>query len=152
MQDDKQATTSKTNNNNNNNNNLDALKNLETLSLDTIETLRQLNIMLDNYDPASEQNWFNQINRLCSLYHKIQQVSAHASASNNTLMLPWEAIECVDALKSPDLYLQDMQKKHIEQAQLNKGRTEAIVQLKDTLEEEVKKQLPNLPSVWNNNS
>lgn len=116
------------------------LKKLEGNILEIVETLRQLSIMIENYQsgPETEQNWFYQLSNLVSLYQKSGALGGYES-----VMLPRQALQCADVEQSPDLFLKETHRITEEKKQLNKGRTEIISQLQASLEEELRKQFPD---------
>lgn len=111
---------------------------------DSIECLRQVGIILENYSgPANEECYFDKINEVVSHYGRL-----YAMRDAATDRVPIRMIEeYLDKGLNPELYTKHQLKLADELFQHNKGRVDSLKLLHDHVQREVERRLGPAPVV-----
>jgi hypothetical protein len=95
----------------------DALEQLERGLLETINTLSELNVMVENFDTGSEHNWFNKLNTLLDNYRNVKDIGRAYD-----VVLPQQVVDHVDNGTSPTQFMSVVQQAAVENYDLTNGR------------------------------
>lgn len=78
---------------------------IEEEVVETIETLRQLCICIENYQNETEPHYFELLTRLSSQYKTLQQLQDPLLQAE----IPFEVLELVDQEQNPDQFVEKLE-------------------------------------------
>ncbi|KAF0977128.1 hypothetical protein FDP41_003781 [Naegleria fowleri] len=120
------------------------LEALENNTLDIIDNLNQLSIMIEKYDSKeTKPHWFEMIEKLDQQYTDLLSL-CHSNATMPLMQeqYPYELLQVIDKNESPDQYLQTVKKKSQQRIEYANGKKSAVDQLRNVLREELEKHFP----------
>jgi len=105
-----------------------------------IETMRQVGIMVSDFQPGSQDNLNDKINNLVADMQEIDR----CKQSVQDVEVPLEIFQYVDQGKNPELYTEDCLKRTLSKNEEVKAKIEAYKSFSSALSEEMMKEFPGL--------
>ncbi|KAL9642252.1 hypothetical protein ABK040_007252 [Willaertia magna] len=124
---------------------------IENKSLNIIDSLNQLSIMIENYaGEETEEHWFGGIENLQLQYKQLLDL-CHENMNNPLLteQYPYKLLEHIDGNLSPDQYLHTVRQEAQKQCEVANGKKVAITELREVVKSEVERNFPNVDDETN---
>ncbi|KAL0479008.1 mediator of RNA polymerase II transcription subunit 10b [Acrasis kona] len=109
-----------------------SLEQLERGILDTVNTLSELNIMIENFTSDSEATWFFKLNKLVENYNAVKNVGRAYDVP-----IPPQVIDHIDNGTSPSQFMSTVQQSAIERCDVMNGRNDVFQVLLDSIKQEI---------------
>ncbi|ORX85120.1 hypothetical protein BCR32DRAFT_265871 [Anaeromyces robustus] len=115
----------------------DPLELLENKTMELINTLYNLNVIVYDFQPSSTQVLHNKINEVVEELKDLDDIK-----ENIDIKIPQELLDDIEQGKNPDIFTNNLIKATVSQNQNTNGKIEAMKLLSNTLQKNIQNILP----------
>mmetsp|Transcript_26583 Transcript_26583/g.43519 ORF Transcript_26583/g.43519 Transcript_26583/m.43519 type:complete len:139 (-) Transcript_26583:788-1204(-) len=105
---------------------------------DTIESLRQISILVEGFRSESQEPLLLKLNALVERFQSLERL-----ANESTVQVPLEVLSYVDDGRNPNLFTKDSIQRCIESHQRTRGKVDALSSFRKELRTELEELLGN---------
>ncbi len=112
-------------------------RNLENMIETTVEALRQLTIIVEDFQSAHQNLLFDKVNALIGQFQELDH-----KRHQYDVEIPIKIFDFIDEGRNPDLYLQETLQQCAERNERTKGKIHLLEKLKMEIERQIQENFP----------